>query len=111
MDDLETIDTETLLRMEICGLINEAYDGLEPLIAERRVAAEHDRVEHLHVGELMWRFRHDVLASLEREFEVMPQHEWRALLDECLDQNANAETVDSFIKAVEIGMLERQLLL
>ena len=111
MDDLETIDTETLLRMEICGLINEAYDRLEPLIAERRVAAEHDRVEHLHVAELMWRFRHDLLESLEREFDVMPPGEWRALLDECLDENANAGAIDSFIKATEIGMLERQLLL
>jgi hypothetical protein len=84
---------------------------LEPFIAERRVAAEHDPLEHLHVGELMWRFRHDLLESLEQEFDVMPQREWRALLAECLAENANAETIDGFIKAAEIRMLERQLLL
>jgi hypothetical protein len=111
MDDLETIDAETLLRMEICGLLSEAYDALEPLIAERHAAAARDRFERLHVGELMWRFRYNLLDALEREFEATPQLEWRALLAECLDYHADAETIDDFIKASEIEMLERQLLL
>jgi hypothetical protein len=111
MDDLETIDVETLLRMEICALINEAYDELEPLIAERHAAAAHDRVERQHVGELMWRFRYNLLDALEREFEATPQQEWRALLAESLQYHADAETIDDFIKASEMAMLERQLLL
>ena len=111
MDDLETIDAETLLRMEICGLLSEAYDALEPLIAERHAAAARDRFERLHVGELMWRFRYNLLDALEREFEATPQLEWRARLAESLDYHADAETIDDFIKASEIEMLDRQLLL
>jgi hypothetical protein len=110
MDDLETIDAETLLRMEICALMSEAYDALEPLIAERHAAAARDRFERLHVGELMWRFRYNVLDVLERQFEATPQPEWRALLAASLDYHADAETIDDFVTAAEIAMLERQLL-
>jgi hypothetical protein len=101
------MDVELENDLDICDRLNKVHDRLEPFIQAARDAAEGDRAERLHIGELTWEFRYYLLEQLEKELQRVPFSMRPGIVDQFVGQYANAEALDYYISVNEIAALER----